>query len=98
MRQVAALVFPNVLDVSSTISHCNMLAFSRLTSVMLLGMYGIYLWFQLKTHTHLFQDEDGSAPPLPRSQSPPRRPSPAALRAFFRNKTVAPCTRGWAGE
>jgi Ca2+/H+ antiporter len=62
-----------VLDVSSTISHCNMLAFSRLTSVMLLGMYGIYLWFQLKTHTHLFEDEDG---PLSRPPFTPAVPRP----------------------
>eukprot|EP01051_Picozoa_sp_SAG22_P031065 SAG22_NODE_12387_length_444_cov_1.649275_1_plen_27_part_10 len=27
-----------------------MLGFSRAVSVILLGLYGVYLWFQLKTH------------------------------------------------
>ena len=35
-----------------------MLMFSRVTSIVLLGLYGIYLWFQLKTHTELFEDEE----------------------------------------
>ena len=35
-----------------------MLGFSRAVSFILLGLYGIYLWFQLKTHTELFEDED----------------------------------------
>ena len=35
-----------------------MLGMSRMVSVIMLLVYGAYLFFQLKTHTFLFEGED----------------------------------------
>lgn len=34
------------------------LALSRFISVLMLAAYGLYLYFQLKTHAHMFNDDD----------------------------------------
>ena len=55
---VITLVFPDVLAQSGVIGHCEVLDFSRYVSLLMLVMYGVYLWFQLRTHQDLFEDED----------------------------------------
>lgn len=45
---VVSIIFPDVLSESGMISHCAMLDFSRYVSVIMLVMYFVYLWFQLK--------------------------------------------------
>ena len=55
---VICLVLPDVLFESQMIGHCALLTFSRFVSVMMLGMYGVFLWFQLVTHQEMFEDED----------------------------------------
>jgi len=37
----------------------SVLALSRIASLFLLGLYLSFLYFQLKTHAHLFEDEEG---------------------------------------
>jgi len=49
-------IYTNILKQDEEWEH--MVAVSRWVSVMLLGVYFAYLVFQLKTHAHLFQDED----------------------------------------
>jgi len=54
------LTFPMVLDVThETMDDGSTLLISRLTSVAMLATYGAYLTFQLKTHTHIFEDDGG---------------------------------------
>jgi len=50
-------IYANILKQESEWEH--MVMVSRWTSVCLLGLYGAYLAFQLKTHADLFQDEEG---------------------------------------
>lgn len=52
------LLFPDVMENSHDISECRMLGMSRMVSVIMLFVYGAYLYFQLKTHTFLFEDEE----------------------------------------
>jgi len=54
------LIFPMVLDQThETLEPSSSLLISRLTSIAMLATYGMYLAFQLFTHTHIFED-DGS--------------------------------------
>lgn len=39
-------------------SEAELLVFSRITAVLTLASYGLFVWFQLKTHTHLFEDDE----------------------------------------
>eukprot|EP01048_Picozoa_sp_COSAG05_P017552 COSAG05_NODE_2413_length_3094_cov_4.279800_1_plen_425_part_00 len=52
------LLFPDVMENTHDISECRMLGMSRMVSVIMLLVYGAYLFFQLKTHTFLFEDEE----------------------------------------
>ena len=45
---VIAIIFPDVLAESGMIGHCALLDYSRYVSVIMLLMYFVYLWFQLK--------------------------------------------------
>lgn len=64
-------VYTNILKQESEWEH--MVSVSRWTSVCLLGLYGAYLMFQLKTHAELFQDEEGGD-----DEDPPDLSAPAA--------------------
>lgn len=63
---VMTLLFPDVMENSHDISECRMLGMSRMVSVIMLLVYGAYLFFQLKTHTFLFEgdEEDDEEPVL----------------------------------
>ncbi|CAG8591023.1 6935_t:CDS:2, partial [Gigaspora margarita] len=43
--------------------HDQILNLSHGTALVLLAIYGLFLYFQLKTHSHLYQDEDESDDP-----------------------------------
>jgi len=58
MLSVMTLMFPDVMENSHDISECRMLGMSRMVSVIMLLVYGAYLFFQLKTHTFLFEGEE----------------------------------------
>ncbi|EGG05435.1 uncharacterized protein MELLADRAFT_56421 [Melampsora larici-populina 98AG31] len=53
-------------DLTATLPHDaaqhGLLVISRGTSVLLLAMYILYLYFQLKTHTYLYQEEASDGP------------------------------------
>lgn len=46
------------MENSHDITECRMLGMSRMVSVIMLLVYGAYLFFQLKTHTFLFEGEE----------------------------------------
>lgn len=58
----ASLIIPATLYAALTNSeesaHTNVLVLSHGTAIILLGIYTIYLIFQLRTHTDLFDDEN----------------------------------------
>jgi Ca2+:H+ antiporter len=45
-------------EVLSTEGGADLLHISRIASIFMLVVYGQYLYFQLKTHSHLFEEED----------------------------------------
>ena len=45
---VVTILFPDVLAQSGMISHCALLDFSRYVSIVMLLMYCVYIFFQLK--------------------------------------------------
>ena len=54
-----AMIFPAALHATDTELHgkSSDLALSRFSSVLLLSLYGAFLWFQLRTHKDLFDDD-----------------------------------------
>lgn len=59
-----AIILPTVLASTLTAGHSQMTArivtFSRGTSIILLVMYVCYIYFQMKTHAHLFERADNA--------------------------------------
>eukprot|EP01052_Picozoa_sp_SAG31_P048423 SAG31_NODE_10126_length_1179_cov_21.978704_2_plen_94_part_01 len=58
MLATIMLIFPDIMENSHDITECRMLGMSRMVSVVMLLVYGAYLFFQLVTHTFLFEDEE----------------------------------------
>lgn len=58
----ASLFIPSALSSTTPTSEVNdyILVLSRITSLILLLFYVVYLYFQLKSHVHLFKDCDES--------------------------------------
>ncbi|KAF7959400.1 hypothetical protein EAE96_001020 [Botrytis aclada] len=56
---VASLIIPTASHVFAKSTPENIAAQSRGTSIVLLFVYGIYLFFQLKTHSYVFNPEAG---------------------------------------
>lgn len=54
---VAAVIVPTVFDIASKTPQSDVAKLSRGTSVILLVVYGAYLFFQLKTHSTVFAQE-----------------------------------------
>ncbi|KAK3944921.1 Calcium/proton exchanger [Diplogelasinospora grovesii] len=54
---VAAVIVPTVFDKASNTPTLDVAKLSRGTSVILLFVYGAYLFFQLKTHAEVFAEE-----------------------------------------
>jgi Ca2+:H+ antiporter len=54
---VAAVIVPTVFDIASDTPQSDVAKLSRGTSVILLVVYGAYLFFQLKTHSMVFAQE-----------------------------------------
>jgi Ca2+:H+ antiporter len=57
---VISLSVPSILHTTHTEMHGtdSELALSRFTSVILLGVYGTFLYFQLVTHRDLYEEEE----------------------------------------
>mmetsp|Transcript_5040 Transcript_5040/g.10166 ORF Transcript_5040/g.10166 Transcript_5040/m.10166 type:complete len:421 (-) Transcript_5040:189-1451(-) len=64
-------IYVNILKQDAEWEH--MVLVSRWTSVCLLGLYGAYLVFQLKTHAYLFEDEEEGE-----EEDPPDLSAPSA--------------------
>ena len=58
MLATMGCVFPNVLASSNTASHLGIISLSRGISLVLFIIYLAFLVFQLKTHTHLYKDQE----------------------------------------
>jgi Ca2+:H+ antiporter len=50
------VLFPTVLSSSGYESHEGLLGLSRATSLILFSIYGCYLYFQLHSHKHLYEN------------------------------------------
>lgn len=57
MISVMGIVLPNVLSSSGMVSDLSLIGFSRGISMVLFFVYVAFLFFQLKTHTHLYEDQ-----------------------------------------
>jgi Ca2+:H+ antiporter len=67
---VAGVIVPTVFDIASQTPQSDVAKLSRGTSVILLVVYGGYLFFQLKTHSTVFAQESQKVEARPfRSQS-----------------------------
>lgn len=56
---VASLIIPTASHIFANSTPENIAAQSRGTAIVLLFVYGIYLFFQLKTHSYVFSPETG---------------------------------------
>ena len=62
LLSVMSLTFPMLLNATHQATHDTLdpvavLYVSRVVAAMLLAVYGLYLFFQLYTHQHLYEDE-----------------------------------------
>lgn len=60
MLSVMGLLFPTVMMLSQTESTSGELGLSRCCAVVLLLLYCLYLFFQLKTHRHIYEERPQS--------------------------------------
>lgn len=58
LLSVAAILFPALLDATDSGIAGGGLLLSRISSIFLLVLYLAFLVFQLKTHAHLYEDQD----------------------------------------
>lgn len=59
---IASIIIPTVFDAQTDVPASDTAALSRGTSVILLFVYGSYLFFQLKTHQAVFAEESKKVP------------------------------------
>lgn len=59
---IASIIIPTVFDAQTDVPASDTAALSRGTSVILLFVYGSYLFFQLKTHQEVFAEESQKVP------------------------------------
>ena len=57
MLSVMGLMFPTILVSSTSVSNLSDIGYSRFTSIVLFSMYLLFLYFQLFTHRHLYEDQ-----------------------------------------
>eukprot|EP00928_Gymnodinium_smaydae_P091198 TRINITY_DN74908_c0_g1_i1.p1 TRINITY_DN74908_c0_g1~~TRINITY_DN74908_c0_g1_i1.p1 ORF type:complete len:505 (-),score=117.88 TRINITY_DN74908_c0_g1_i1:100-1458(-) len=79
-------MYSNVLHQEEEWQH--MVKVSRWSSVCLLIVYGAYLFFQLGTHAHLFQDEGGEQ----EEEQPDLSPCTAAITLLIMTVVTSFCT------
>eukprot|EP00598_Pedospumella_elongata_P005581 CAMPEP_0184973052 /NCGR_PEP_ID=MMETSP1098-20130426/4959_1 /TAXON_ID=89044 /ORGANISM="Spumella elongata, Strain CCAP 955/1" /LENGTH=442 /DNA_ID=CAMNT_0027495475 /DNA_START=27 /DNA_END=1352 /DNA_ORIENTATION=- len=57
------IAFPTILSATSEESHLSELGYSRATSIILFLLYFAFLYFQLASHKHLYEEEGTSPHP-----------------------------------
>ncbi|KAI9644344.1 hypothetical protein NHQ30_007701 [Ciborinia camelliae] len=68
---VASVIVPTTFDLFSTTTEAPIAAISRGTSIILLVVYAGYLYFQLHTHSVMFNEESQKVPMKPRKHALP---------------------------
>jgi Ca2+:H+ antiporter len=68
---VASIIIPTAFDLGSTTTNVPIAAISRGTAVILLVVYGCYLYFQLHTHAAMYQEEGQKVAARPRKHAIP---------------------------
>ncbi|ESZ90909.1 hypothetical protein SBOR_8700 [Sclerotinia borealis F-4128] len=68
---VASVIVPTAFDLWSETTEAPIAAISRGTSIILLVVYAGYLYFQLHTHSGLFNEESQKVPMRPRKNALP---------------------------
>lgn len=66
---IAGIIIPTVFDAQTVLPAASTAALSRGTSIILLVVYGSYLFFQLKTHQEVFAEESQKVPMRPRKHA-----------------------------
>jgi Ca2+:H+ antiporter len=69
---VASVIIPTAFDISTKTSNIPIAEISRGTAVILLIVYGCYLFFQLKTHNAMYMEESKKVPMRPRKGKTPK--------------------------
>ncbi|KAK0745178.1 Sodium/calcium exchanger protein-domain-containing protein [Apiosordaria backusii] len=79
---VASVIVPTVFDLASLAPESDVAKLSRGTSVILLFVYGAYLFFQLKTHSMVFAEESQKVQAKPFKRALPELPEGAIAQGF----------------
>jgi Ca2+:H+ antiporter len=66
---IASIIIPTAFDKFTTTTNVQIAELSRGTAIILLVVYGCYLYFQLKTHSEMYAEEGKKVPIKPRKQS-----------------------------
>lgn len=66
---IAGIIIPTVFDQQTVLPDSSTAALSRGTAIILLVVYGSYLFFQLKTHQDVFAEESKKVPMRPSKHS-----------------------------
>jgi len=82
-----SVCLPTMFRAVSGASEADVLMISRVCSIFLMLVYGLFLYFQLKTHADLFAEEDGEE-----DTSDMLAPSPSVLLLFLATLVVAACS------
>ena len=70
---ILSLVVPTASHLMASVSQHNIVVQSRGTSVVVIFSYGLYLFFQLKTHTIIFNEPSAKARTIPSKPIIPER-------------------------
>ena len=66
---IASIIIPTAFDKFTTTTDLQIAELSRGTAIILLVIYGCYLYFQLKTHSEMYAEEGKKVPIKPRKHS-----------------------------
>jgi Ca2+:H+ antiporter len=65
-----SVCLPTVFDTVNGATGCEVLQISRICSLLLMSLYGLFLFFMLRTHADLFVDEGGEEEEAEKGLSP----------------------------
>jgi len=82
-----SVCLPTMFRAMSGAAEADVLMISRVCSIFLMLVYGLFLYFQLKTHADLFAEEDGEE-----DTSDVLAPVPSVILLFLCTLVVAACS------